>query len=119
MPDTARSSSAHRGWAPVSVLLVGYQAAGTPGRMLADGAEQIKIHGHYVSVRAEIAQIDAFSVHADRSELLAWIEAGRTTPEQIFIVHGEPDAADALAAQLREELHTAVVVPEPNETVAI
>lgn len=102
-----------------SVLLVGYQAAGTPGRMLADGAEQIKIHGHYVPVRAEIAQIDAFSVHADRSELLAWIESDRSTPEQIFIVHGEPDAAAALADQLREELQTAVVVPEPNETVAI
>ena len=56
-----------------TVLLVGFQAVGTPGRMLLDGAHEIKIHGQYVPVRAEIVEIEAFSVHADASELVDWL----------------------------------------------
>jgi metallo-beta-lactamase family protein len=102
-----------------SVLLVGYQAVGTPGRMLLDGAHELKIHGQYVPVRAEIAQIDAFSVHADADELVDWLAATRKRPQQVFLNHGEPDAAQVLAAKIRDRLDVAVVVAQAGERVRI
>jgi hypothetical protein len=82
-----------------TIVLAGYQAVGTLGRALLDGAEQVKIHGKYVKVRAEIVTIGAFSVHADADELIDWIRSGDKLPKQVFINHGEPDASEALAAQ--------------------
>lgn len=102
-----------------SVLLVGYQAIGTPGRLLLDGAHEIKIHGQYVPVRAEIAEIEAFSVHADASELIDWLSLCRPLPTQVFINHGEPEAAAALAERIRTELDIAVDVPEQGERVRV
>lgn len=101
------------------VLLVGYQAVGTPGRMLLDGAHEIKIHGQYVPVRAEIAEIEAFSVHADADELVAWLASCQPLPTQVFVNHGEPDAAEALAARIRRDLDIAVDVPEAGERVRV
>jgi len=101
------------------VLLVGYQAIGTPGRMLLDGAHEIKIHGRYVPVRAEIAEIEAFSVHADADELMAWLSSCRPLPDQVFINHGEPQSARALADRVRGELDLAVSVPDPGERVRV
>ena len=74
-----------------TVILVGFQAVVDPGRMLLDGAHEIKIHGQYVPVRAEIVEIEAFSVHADASELLDWLGACDPPPRQVFINHGEPE----------------------------
>lgn len=102
-----------------SILLVGYQAVGTPGRMLLDGAHEIKIHGQYVPVRAEIAEIEAFSVHADADELLEWLSSCQPLPSQVFINHGEPDAAAALADRIRRDLDIAAVVPEVGERVRV
>ncbi len=102
-----------------TVLLVGFQAAGTPGRMLLDGAHEIKIHGQYVPVRAEIIEIEAFSVHADASELIDWMRSCRTKPAQVFVNHGEPDAADALAERIRREWDVAVHVPHEGERVRV
>lgn len=102
-----------------TVLLVGFQAVGTPGRMLLDGAHEIKIHGQYVAVRAEIVEIEAFSVHADSSELVDWVRSCSEPPRQVFVNHGEPEAAKALAERIREELDVAVVVPQPGERVRI
>lgn len=101
------------------VLLVGYQAVGTPGRMLLDGAHEIKIHGQYVPVRAEIAEIEAFSVHADADELVSWLTSCEPLPGQVFVNHGEPRAAAALAARVREELDIAAVVPDAGERVRV
>ncbi len=101
------------------VLLVGYQAVGTPGRMLLDGAHEIKIHGEYVPVRAEIAEIEAFSVHADADELLAWLTSCGPLPTQVFINHGEPEASAALAERIRRELDIAAVVPDVGERVRV
>ncbi|MBE1493911.1 metallo-beta-lactamase family protein [Amycolatopsis lexingtonensis] len=83
-----------------TVLIVGYAAAGTRARNLANGAREIKIHGRYVPVRAEVAQIDAFSAHADADELVRWAGAGEP-PGAIHLVHGEPESAEALADRLR------------------
>ncbi|MCF8526737.1 MAG: MBL fold metallo-hydrolase [Candidatus Nanopelagicales bacterium] len=101
------------------VLLVGFQAVGTPGRMLLDGAHEIKIHGQYIPVHAEIAEIEAFSVHADADELLAWLSSCRPLPSQVFLNHGEPDSSEALAERIRSELDLAVDVPEMGERVRV
>lgn len=87
-----------------TILLAGYQAAGTRGAALAAGASEIKIHGDYVPVRAEVASLGALSAHADRAELLAWAAAMPRAPKQAFIVHGEPVAADSLRLQLADRL---------------
>lgn len=101
------------------VLLVGFQAVGTPSRMLLDGAHEIKIHGQYVPVRAEIAEIEAFSVHADAGELLDWLSQCQPPPTQVFINHGEPESAEALAERIRLDLDIAVDVPELGERVRV
>lgn len=102
-----------------TILLAGFQAAGTPGRMLADGARELKIHGQYVAVRAEIVDVEAFSVHADASELLDWLKSCRTKPLQVFVNHGEPEASRALANRIREEWDVAVVVPQQGERIYV
>lgn len=102
-----------------AVILAGYQAEGTPGRALLDGARELKFHGSYVRVRAEIIDVGAFSVHADASELLDWLRSGERLPEQVFVIHGEPSASAALARQISLELDVAAVVPTANERVAI
>lgn len=102
-----------------AVVLVGYQAMGTPGRALLDGARELKLHGTYVKVRAEVVDIDAFSVHADASELVAWIASAPRQPSQVLVTHGEPQAADALASRLRAELDLVAVVPAAGERITI
>lgn len=102
-----------------TVLLVGFQAAGTPGRLLLDGAHEVKIHGQYVPVRAEIVEVEAFSVHADASELVDWLRSCRDKPAQVFVNHGEPEASAALAERIRREWDVAVVVPQPGERVRV
>lgn len=102
-----------------TVILAGFQAAGTPGRALLEGATQLKLHGQYVKVRAEIVAIDAFSVHADASELLDWLRASEPQLTQVFVNHGEPQAARALLAAIDEQLDVCVTIPMPGERVAI
>jgi metallo-beta-lactamase family protein len=102
-----------------SVLLTGYQAVGTRGRDLQEGAREVKITGHYVPVRAEIVTLDDFSVHADADELLAWLGEQPETPEAVHVVHGEPAAAQALADGIRREFDCAVSVPRYGERVLL
>jgi metallo-beta-lactamase family protein len=102
-----------------AVVLVGYQAVGTLARMLGEGAEQVKIHGGYVRVRAEIVKVGAFSVHADKDELIDWIRSADRLPTQVFINHGEPESSAALAERIREEFDIVAVVPTPGERVAV
>jgi metallo-beta-lactamase family protein len=87
-----------------TVLLPGFQAAGTRGRALQEGAAQIRIHGEDVPVKARVETIDGFSAHADRGEILAWLRGFRRAPRRTFVVHGEPAAATALAASIEKEL---------------
>lgn len=102
-----------------SVLLVGYQAAGTRGRWLADGADSIKMHGRYVPVRAEIVQVGSFSVHADAVELTDWLSAANPAPEVCYVVHGEEEAAAGLAERLTATLGWLTVTPKDGERVRL
>jgi metallo-beta-lactamase family protein len=94
------------------VLFVGYQTAGTRGRALLDGAEELKIQGKYVLVRARVAQIHGLSAHADARELSDWLRASAISPKRVFVTHGEPAAADAFRRRLRDDFSWNVVIPE-------
>jgi metallo-beta-lactamase family protein len=100
------------------VVLTGYQAAGTRGRQLLEGAHQVKMHGRYVPVRAEIVDVPTFSVHADADELLAWLKSA-PAPETVYVVHGEPDSSAALARRIDDELGWCAVVPRLGEHVRL
>jgi len=102
-----------------SVILVGFQAAGTRGRSLLDGAPSVKIHGKYIPVRAEIVQAGSFSVHADAEELADWLSNTTEEPEVAYVVHGEASAADSFAELLRTELGWTTVVPRDREIVVL
>jgi len=95
-----------------TILFIGYQAEGTRGRLLADGAKSVRIHGQEVPVRARIEQISGFSGHPDSNEILAWLMGFNRPPEKTFVVHGEPDSSQALAQRIRDKLGWTVEVPE-------
>lgn len=102
-----------------TILFVGFQAAGTRGAAMLDGAESIKIHGEYVPVRADVELISNLSAHADYSEILDWLSRFSVPPKKTFIVHGEPVAADAMRHHIEEQLKWQVIVPEYLETVTL
>jgi metallo-beta-lactamase family protein len=102
-----------------TILFSGFQAGGTRGAAMLDGAREIKIHGEYVPVRAEVAIIDNLSAHADANEIMAWLKHFQNPPKQTFIVHGEPVAADALRLRIEEQLGWDVYVPDYLERIAL
>ncbi|WP_347353921.1 MBL fold metallo-hydrolase [Intrasporangium sp.] len=102
-----------------TVLLTGYQAVGTRGRDLAEGAREVKMAGRYVRVRAEVVQLEDFSVHADADELVGWLAELPEPPETVHVVHGEAAASRALADRIRGELDCAVSVPRYLERVLL
>jgi metallo-beta-lactamase family protein len=102
-----------------TVVLTGYQAVGTRGRALLDGATELKMHGQYVPVRAEIVADEEFSVHADADELVAWLREMPEPPETVYVAHGEQGSTDALAARIRRELDVTAVVPRLGERVRL
>lgn len=102
-----------------AVILTGYQGVGTRGRQLSEGADQVKINGQYVPVRAEIYHDHEFSVHADGSDLLDWLQALHPAPQTVYCVHGEKDAAANLAARIKRELNINAVVPGYGEVVLL
>ncbi len=102
-----------------TVLFVGYQAAGTRGRSLVDGAKQVKMLGQIVDVNARIAKIDSMSAHADQAEILRWLGGFTHAPSRLFIVHGEPASQDALKAKIKETLGWDGHCPEYLERVEI
>lgn len=101
-----------------SVALVGFQPRGTRGRRLLEGEPSVKMLGRYVPVRAEVADLGGFSVHADAEELEAWLAAMDTPPGAVYLVHGEPPACEALAARLAG-CDAALVVPRHGERVRL
>ena len=102
-----------------TILFVGYQAEGTPGRILLDGAQEIRLMGQMHRVRTHIEKIDGFSAHADRDGLLAWLADIRVPPRCVFITHGEEEAATSFAKLLNEKTGWTVKVPQYKETVKL
>jgi metallo-beta-lactamase family protein len=102
-----------------SVILVGFQAEGTRGRALLEGARAVKMLGRYIGVRAEIVNVPAFSVHADQAEILAWLRTAPRPPATTFVIHGEPAASRALHTAIEKELGWTAAVPRFMEQVRL
>jgi metallo-beta-lactamase family protein len=98
-----------------TVVFVGYQAAGTLGRHVADGDKQVKVLGQWVPVKCGIEKIGGFSAHADWKEVVRWLEGMPSAPRRVFVTHGEPDAAQAMAARIRERFGWTIEVPQYGE----
>ena len=94
-----------------TILFAGFQAPGTRGAAMVAGASQIKIHGGYVPIRAEVINLDMLSAHADADGIIEWLRSCAIPPKMTFVTHGEPDAADALRHRIEEELHWPCRVP--------
>lgn len=99
-----------------TIVLTGFQAAGTRGAAMAAGAESLKIHGAHVPLRAEIVSLDMLSAHADAEEIMTWLSGFEAAPRMTFVTHGEPAAAEALAKRIESELRWAVRVPTYEQT---
>jgi len=91
------------GLSETTVIIVGYQAEGTRGRKLLEGAEEIKIRGRYYAVRANILEIEGLSAHGDQKDLLRWLSALESKPKKVFLVHGENEASDELRIKVKEQ----------------
>jgi len=102
-----------------TVLFIGYQAEGTLGRHIVDGARSVRIHGQRHAVRARIAQILGFSAHADRDDLMKWLSKLSAEPKHIFITHGEKSVAENFTKHLEEQTGFEVSVPAYNSRVRL
>lgn len=102
-----------------TILFAGFQAAGTRGAAMINGADSIKIHGEYIPVNAEIAFISNLSAHGDYLEILDWLRGFESAPKRVFITHGEPVAADAMRHHIEEKLHWKTCVPDYLETIEL
>ena len=101
-----------------TILFVGYQAIGTLGRLIVDGARKVRILGKEYPIRAKMAQINGFSAHADRDELFQWLSSLKRPPKQIFVVHGEAETALQFADFLTERTGWNISAPEyGNESI--
>jgi metallo-beta-lactamase family protein len=102
-----------------TVLFSGHQAVGTRGRQLQEGARKVRIHGNEINVRARIETLDGLSAHAGRKGMLDWILSAKQQPRRICLVHGEPEASEALGESIRERTQIDVHIPEYLEKVEI
>jgi metallo-beta-lactamase family protein len=105
--------------ADTTVLLAGYQAEGTRGRSLQDGAKEIKMLGEIIPVHAKLKVLDGFSAHADQGEILRWLGTFAKAPKITYVVHGEPAGATALADAIRERLKWRVEIAKFQQKVAL
>jgi len=94
-----------------TILLAGYQGEGTRGRALLEGVKEIKLHGKMFSVKASVLQIEGLSAHADQMELIEWMSNINTSPEQLFIIHGEKTGAEGLKNKIKEKFGYSSVIP--------
>lgn len=110
----------HNLWRPeCTVLFVGYQAPGTKGRQIKDGAKFVRIHGEEIAVKAAVRSIEGYSTHADQAEILEWLGNLKKPPRRLFLVHGEPEALSALSAAIRRRYGFEVHVPALGEEVLL
>ena len=102
-----------------TILFPGYQATGTLGRQIIDGAKEVRILGQKYPVKARIAQINGFSAHADRDELFRWLSGLKRPPLHIFVIHGEPDVAQYFADFMKERTGWQISVPKYQDEVIL
>ena len=102
-----------------SVIFVGFQAQGTLGRRIIEGAKKVKIFGEEIAVNARIYTIGGLSAHADRDELLDWLSRFKKKPQRVFVMHGEEETALGFAATIREQLNLDAYAPEMMEEIQI
>jgi len=101
------------------VLFAGFQAQGTRGRSLIEGAPEVKIHGQWVPVNAHVARLNSMSAHADSTEILRWLNGFTRPPGRLYLVHGEPSAMDAMKVAIEQRLGWHAETPELGEQVEI
>lgn len=111
----------HNLWRPgASIVIVGFQAQGTIGRQIVDGARTVTIFGEQIAVKAKIFTIGGFSAHADQADLLGWVDHfAKTSKPRVFVIHGEPSASEALAAAIRERFGLEVYIPKWREVLTL
>ena len=102
-----------------AILFAGYQAVGTRGAAMLGGAADVRIHGGAVPVEAEVVALDGLSAHADYPEIMAWLGQFQRAPGRTFLVHGEPDSAEALRARIVRRLGWDVTIPEHRQTIVL
>jgi metallo-beta-lactamase family protein len=102
-----------------TIMFVGYQANGTLGRQIVSGQEKVRILGQEYQVKAKIVQVNGFSAHADKNELLHWLTGFKKPPRRLFVVHGEPESAQHLAEHIVQETSWKVSVPAYQDEVAL
>jgi metallo-beta-lactamase family protein len=110
----------HNLWRPeASVVLVGYQAQGSMGRRLLEGVKRVRIMGEQIRVNAEIHNLDGFSAHADKQQLLDWLSGFKNKPTAMFIIHGEQDMSVPFAKTIKEQFGVSAYVPQFGDSIAI
>lgn len=102
-----------------TLLIIGYQAFGTLGRQIQDGATHVQVMGERVAVRCQVKTIGAFSAHGDQRKLLAWIQSGKNLPKRICLNHGETDVRQAFAQKIKKELGIDSAIAERNLVIEI
>ncbi|MGI6128792.1 MAG: MBL fold metallo-hydrolase RNA specificity domain-containing protein [bacterium] len=110
----------HNLWRPESsVVLVGYQAQGTLGRRLLEGAKRVRIFGEQIAVKAQMHNLSTYSAHADQTGLINWVQSFHKMPDHVFLVHGEQEALLKLAQLMKSKLNLKASIPTLGETVTI
>jgi len=109
----------HAGDGRSQIVIVGFQAEGTPGRALVEGARTLRVMGETLQVRAQVHTLNGFSAHADQDELLRWARPFAPSRPRVFLVHGEDKARTALAARLQSDLSLQAVLPRMGETFEV
>jgi metallo-beta-lactamase family protein len=107
------------GFESTTILLVGFMAEGTRGRLLLEGARELKLFGKYHEVRARIAHLESLSAHADQPELLDWMSQIKNIPEAVYLVHGEPSALDAFRSKILDTYGWEAYIPTLGESVTV
>ena len=102
-----------------ALVFVGFQAAGTRGEALVNGAKTVKIHGQYVPIAASVHNLSMLSAHGDANDLIHWIEQIEVAPRRVFITHGEPASADMLRRKIEEKLSWNCHIPDYLESITL